>query len=248
MQERRIVERGTQLLLTRPKSQRPPRFLSPAGHELDRGGVSFAFGGRSVRSEMLTQTVIEGARAGRIGVANGQLLEIINVEGKQVCDFFAFNSANIREALSPSHTRSVMRRIVLIRGDRLYSVLRRPMFELVEDTVGQNDFTLPACDPERYRMDFDIKDHRSCRTNLDEVMREDAIPYEYLPEPFNFFQPTPINPDGSYGTGTSPALPGDKIVLRALMDVIAVASSCPQDQIPLNDFHPSALRLVVRHA
>jgi hypothetical protein len=31
------------------------------------------------------------------------------------------------------------------------------------------------------------------------------------------------------------------------MDVIAVGSSCPQDQIPLNDFKPSELRLVVRN-
>ena len=57
----------------------------------------------------------------------------------------------------------------------------------------------------------------------------------------------PITPVGNYGTGTSPALPTDKIVLRALMDVSAVAS-CPRDQIPLNDFHRRGLRRVVRHA
>ena len=69
--------------------------------------------------------------------------------------------------------------------------------------------------------------------------------------------PPPIKPDGSYGTGASPALPGDEIVPRALMDVphgcpswmslmdvpmdvpdVIVASPCPRDQIPLNDFHP----------
>lgn len=195
---------------------------------------------------MARQTIIKGAHGGRIDVAAGQLLEVVNVEGKQVCDFFAFNAANVREALSPGHTRSVMRRLFLKPGDRLYSVLRRPMFELIEDTVGQNDFSLPACDPERYRMDFKIAEHRSCRKNLAEVMQDHDIPYEYLPDPFNFFQPTPIRADGTYGTGTSPAKPGDKVVLRALMDVIAVGSSCPQDQIALNDFNPSELRLVVR--
>ena len=196
---------------------------------------------------MVAETVIEGARAGRIEVPIGQLLEIVNVEGKQVCDFFAFNANNVKEALSPGHTRSVIRRTFLKVNDHLYSVLRRPMFELVEDSVGQNDFTLPACDPERYRMDFKVEHHRSCRKNLEEVMKDYQIPYEYLPDPFNFFQPTPILPDGTYGTGTSPAKPGDKIVLRALMDVIAVGSSCPQDLIALNDFKPSELRLVVRN-
>ena len=194
------------------------------------------------------ETLIEGARAGRIEVKNGQLLDIVNVDGKQVCDFFAFNQANIRETLSPGHQRSVLRRTFLEAGDRLYSVLRNPMFELVEDTVGRNDFSLPACDPQRYRMDFGIDDHRSCRKNLEEVMDDFDIPYEYLPDPFNFFQPTPVQADGTYGTGTSPAESGDRIVLRALMDVIAVGSSCPQDQIALNDFNPSRLKLVVRDA
>jgi uncharacterized protein YcgI (DUF1989 family) len=194
---------------------------------------------------MVAETVIPGGRGGRIEVARNQLLEIVNVEGKQVCDFFAFNAQNVREALSPGHTRSVMRRLFLRVGDRLYSVLRRPMFELIEDSVGQNDFSLPACDPERYRMDFNVENHRSCRKNLEDAMKGERIPYEYLPDPFNFFQPTPILPDGTYGTGTSPAKPGDKVVLRALMDVIAVGSSCPQDLIPLNDFKPSELRFVV---
>jgi len=31
--------------------------------------------------------MIEGARAGRIDVNEGQLLHIVNVDGKQVCDF-----------------------------------------------------------------------------------------------------------------------------------------------------------------
>lgn len=197
-------------------------------------------------TEMIGETLIEGGRGGSINVNKGQLLEIVNVDGKQVCDFFAFNRDNIREALSPGHQRSVLRRMFLKTGDKLYSVLRRPMFELLEDSVGQNDFSLPACDPERYRMDFNVEQHRSCRKNLEEVMKDFNIPYEYLPDPFNFFQPTPVKADGTYGTGTSPAKPGDKIVLRALMNVIAVASSCPQDQIPLNDFNPSRLNLVAR--
>jgi uncharacterized protein YcgI (DUF1989 family) len=196
----------------------------------------------------MTEVVIEGGHGGRVEVMAGQILEIVNVEGKQVCDFFAFNRENIREALSPGHTRSVMRRIVLAPGDHLYSVLRRPMFELLTDDVGQNDFSLPACDPQRYKMDFGLDEHRSCRQNLAGVMADAGIPYEYLPDPFNFFQPTPIGSDGRYGTGTSPAKPGDKVVLRALMHVIAAASSCPQDQIALNNFTPSALRLVVKDA
>ncbi len=196
--------------------------------------------------DIIRETMIEGAHGGRIDVDAGQLLEIVNIDGKQVCDFFAFSRANIREYLSPSHQRSVIRRLWLKPGDKLYSVLRRPMFELISDDVGTHDFSIPACDPERYKMDFGVDAHRSCRKNLEEVMSGEGIPYEFLPDPFNFFQPTPVNADGTYGTGTSPAKPGDTSVLRALMDVIAVGSACPQDQTPLNDFKPSQIKFVVR--
>ena len=76
----------------------------------------------------MNEKMIEGARAGRIDVNEGQYLHIVNVDGKQVCDFFAFNRANIRESLSPGHQRSVTRRMFLKPGDTLYSVLRRPLF------------------------------------------------------------------------------------------------------------------------
>ena len=62
-----------------------------------------------------------------------------------------------------------------------------------------------------------------------------TIPYDYLPDPINFFQNTPIRMDGSYGPyRPSPAKAGDRMVLRALTDVIAVGSACPMDYYPAN--------------
>jgi uncharacterized protein YcgI (DUF1989 family) len=196
----------------------------------------------------MPEVLVKGAHGGRIRVRRGQRLEIVNVEGGQVCDFFAFNADNVRETLSPAHTRSVLRRLFLKPGDRLVSVLRRPMFEIVEDTVGVHDFCMPQCDPERYIQSFGIALHRNCRTNLAEAVADLHVPYEYLPEPFNFFQPTPVLADGTFGLSTSPAKAGDRIVLAALMDAIAAASACPQDQTPLNKFRPTDIRLVVGDA
>lgn len=195
---------------------------------------------------MEQSVTVKAAHANRIDVAAGQLLEIVNVEGTQICDFFAFNKANVREHLSPAHCRSKLFRTTLSVGDELVSVLRRPMFEIVEDTCGQNDFIAAACDPMRYLLDFKLMPHRSCRINLFEVMTPEGIPYEYLPDPVNFFQNSPTLGDGRVKRGPSPAKPGDKVVLRALMDVIAVASSCPQDQIDSNGFNVTDLKLVVR--
>ena len=190
--------------------------------------------------------IVKGGFGGRVEVACNQTVEVVNLQGGQVCDFFAFNAGNVREHLSPGHTRSVLRKIRLEVGDRLCSVLRNPMLELVEDSVGVNDFCVPQCDPQRYVQDFGVSGHRNCRDNLAEAMADHDIPYEYLPEPFNFFQSTPIASDGCFQSGGSPAKAGDRVGLRALMDMIVAVSACPQDLAPTNNYELTDLELVVR--
>ena len=196
---------------------------------------------------MGTEVLIKGGHGGRIEVNEGQLLEIINVEGKQICDFFAFNAEDLDEALSPAHTRSAIRRIVLEVGDKLVSRFRAPMFEIIEDTCGRHDITFPPCDPVVYMQRFGMHDHRSCRTNLAEAIADRDIPYAYLPEPVNFYQNTPIMADGRIEDHTSLAKPGDKVVLRAEMDLIAVGSACPMEG-GVNGKRLTDIRFVVRDA
>lgn len=194
----------------------------------------------------MNTTIIRGGHGGRINVQNGQILEIVNVEGQQICDFFAFNATNVKEFLSPAHCRSAMRRVFLEVGDILVSVRRNPMFEIIEDTVGRHDICMPPCDPQRYLLDFGVSDHRSCRMNLAEVMSDFGISYEYLPDPINLFQNSPIQADGRVGRGVSPAKAGDKVALRALMDLICVGSACPQDQDDVNGDRLTDIELRVR--
>lgn len=193
----------------------------------------------------MASVIVRGGYGARMDVRAGQRVEVVNTHGGQVCDFFAFSKHNIREQLSPAHTRSVLRRGFLEIGDRLFTVLRNPMLELVEDTVGVNDFCIPQCDPQRYLQDFGVSDHRSCRGNLAEVMAPEGIPYEYLPEPFNLFQNTPVENGPRFVAGASPAKAGDKVVLRALMDLIVAVSACPQDLAPTNNHRVSDLELIV---
>ena len=197
----------------------------------------------------MRELLIEGGHGGRIDVRAGERLEIVNVEGRQICDFFAFRADDIGEFLSPAHTRAELMRLTLGAGDRLVSVRRAPMFEIVEDTVGSHDMIFPACDPPRYRLGFGLEDHRSCRANLAEAMADRGIAYEHLPDPINFFQNTPVRADGSiaYG-GASVAKPGDKVVLQALVDVIAVASACAMDLTGINGDRLSDIRLTVRES
>ena len=169
------------------------------------------------------------------------------MQGQQICDFFAFRRDNPREYLSPAHTRIALRRLVLRPGDKLLSVFRLPMFEIVEDTSpGIHDMIVPSCDRQRYLLGFGIYDHDNCRDNLHRCVSDLKIPYEYLPDPINFFQCTPVDGEGNIGRGSAQTKPGDKIVLRALMDMIVVGSACPHDIHPTNGPGPSDLQFVVR--
>ena len=194
---------------------------------------------------MTNEVVIKGGYGGRIEVRRDQILEIINDGGQQICDFFAFNAENFYETLSPAHTRSSLRRVILQVGDMLISRFREPMFEIIEDTCERHDITLPPCDPVVYKQRFGMHDHRSCRTNLAEAIADKDIPYAFLPEPVNFFQNTPIMEDGAIEDHTSLARPGDKVVLRAEMDLIAVGSACPMEG-GVNGDRLTDIRFVVR--
>ena len=193
----------------------------------------------------MRELLIKAEHGGRIDVKTSQLLEIVNVRGQQICDFFAFNAHDLTEPLSPPHCRVWIRSIVPKVGDVLVSRYRRPMFEIVEDTVGVHDMVFPPCDPHVYVQRFGLHNHRSCRTNLAEAMAEFGLSNSELPDPINFFQNTPVLPDGTIEFRASVAKAGDKVVLRALMDVIAVGSACPMLG-GVNGEKPADLKFVVR--
>src|SRR5579872_1353976 len=197
-------------------------------------------------TRQVNELLIKGGHGGRIEVDKGQFLEIHNVEGQQICDFFAFNLGDMSETLSPSHTRTQLRRITVRVGDVLASRCRNPMFEIVEDTCKRHDILFPPCDPVRYERGFGLKNHRSCRGNLAEAIADKGIPYAYLPEPVNWFQNMPVTSEGEILRLNSSAVAGDKVVLRALQPVLAVGSACPM--IGVNGDRPTDIRFIVRDA
>lgn len=189
--------------------------------------------------------LVPAGHARTVRVKAGQLLEIRNVQGQQVCDFIAFNAEDIAEHLSTTNTRSMLGRLRLHEGDRLQTNLRNAIFEVVEDTVGCNDMLFAACDYRRYELDYGVKGHRNCRANFAEVLKPRGISYLEVPDPINWFQNTPIAADGTLGMEVSPAQADDKIMLRALMNVVIAASACPHDHNPINGWEPTDIRLVV---
>ena len=185
------------------------------------------------------------ARSGRtFRVDQGQFLKVTDIQGKQVCDFFAFNPKDSAEMLSPTYTRSVLGQLHLEEGKPLYSNYRRPLLTVVEDRVKKHDLLFAACDPARYE-GYGLKDHASCQANVLAALKDTGLTPAIFPHPVNLFQNVDITPVGSLEIREPLSKPGDYIMLQVLEDLQIAVSACPQDQNPCNGWNPTDLRVEV---
>jgi uncharacterized protein YcgI (DUF1989 family) len=179
--------------------------------------------------------LIPASRGKAVLVRKGDTIEIINTHGNQVLDTWAFNAEEISENMSMEHTRSVNSRIYAKTGDVLSSNRRRPILRFVSDSSpGRHDTLLCACNQAVYTELGVSSYHRNCQDNLFEALLEfDAKP-PAAPGPLNLFMNVTVGPDGAVIRKPPASEPGDKVELKAEMDVIMVFSSCPQDITPVN--------------
>ena len=194
--------------------------------------------------ELVRRELIPASYGRAVFVRQGQLLKVIDVQGKQVCDFFAFNPQDPAEFLSASHTRVSNGQLDIEVGKPLYNNARQPILLLEEDKVGLHDMRAAACDPARYGM-YDVWAHRSCKMNILEALQEFKISPPVFPDPLNLFQNSPYDDQGRFELYEPITKPGDYVLFRALRTVLAAGSSCAQDQNPGNAYNPSDLALEV---
>ena len=191
-------------------------------------------------------TVIEvPAREGRgVRVAAGQAFRVIDVDGGQVADTFAFRADDVSEYHSAEHTRAYVSRLFPRPGEPFVTNHRRPILLLEEDdTPGIHDMLCAACDPERYTGLGVAGWHASCRENLEKAMAELGEPHVEIPQPINLFMNIPVRDEGDLGWEPAPTRSGDSVTLRAEMDCLVVVSACPQDIVVINNKAPSPVAI-----
>ena len=195
------------------------------------------------------EVFVPGGHGRAFQASADDVVTIIDLKGQQALDFVAFNANDLDEVLSGVETRRALRSLYITVGSILMTSRSRPMMEVIEDTIGVHDYTVPACDPTRYAVDFGCPGHRNCLDNMFEPLRAYGVdsPLE-VPEPFNFFQNSPVLEGGRTGVVDPSSRPGDRLVLRMLMDVVCAVSSCPQDIIPGNGLHPTELLVRIERA
>jgi uncharacterized protein len=179
-----------------------------------------------------------------VTVPAGQAFRVIDVEGKQVADLFAFNAADVGEYHSAMHTRAVVSHLFPKIGEAFVTNRRRPIMTLeADDTPAVHDMLIAPCDPERYQGLGVTEWHASCRENLEIAMRRLGHEGIFIPASINLFMNIPVAEDGSLGWEPAVTAAGDSITLRAEMDTIVVVSACPQDIVPINDRNPTSIAI-----
>jgi uncharacterized protein YcgI (DUF1989 family) len=185
------------------------------------------------------------AREGRgVRVKAGQRLRVVDVEGGQVADTFAFRADDVAEYHSAEHTRAYVSRLFPRVGEPFVTNRRRPILVLEEDaSPGVHDMLCAACDPERYTGLGVEGWHASCQENLRGAMAELGFERVEVPQPINLFMNIPVRDDGGLGWEPAPTRAGDSVTLQAVMDCIVVVSACPQDIVPINNGRPSPVAI-----
>jgi uncharacterized protein len=188
-------------------------------------------------------TIEVPAREGRgVRVGAGQRFRVVDVEGGQVADTFAFCADDVTEFHSAEHTRVHVSRLFPRPGEHFVTNRRRPILYLEEDgTPGVHDMLCAACDPERYQGLGVEGWHASCRENLERAMA--ALGHERIeiPQPN---QPVHEHPcRAGLGWEPAPTKAGDSVTLRAERDCLVVVSACPQDIVPINEKNPTPIAI-----
>lgn len=176
-------------------------------------------------------------------VAAEQSLRVVDVEGGQVGDLFAFAADDLDEHLSASHTRAATSRLFPRPGEAFHSNRRRPLLALVaDDSPGVHDMLIAACDPPRYAA-LGAPDHPSCADNLGAALAAAGLAVGHVPQPVNLFMRIPVLDGAELGWLPAESAAGDSVTLRALTDLVVVLSACPQDLVDINAGAPTPLAI-----
>ena len=188
-------------------------------------------------------TVIPGKSGAALVVRKGETLRVIDVEGHQVADFICFNEHDHSSFLSAGKTRMNAFKVRISEGDRLFSNRNEVMFTITKDTVGAHDLLFPPCNRWLYEHVLDQPGATGCLEILSGVLGPYCIDEGAVPDPFNLFMKTHVEPNNELVIDLPDSQAGDYIELTAEMDCLVGVTACPEETTDCNGGHSTAIEL-----
>lgn len=178
----------------------------------------------------------------RIDVSKGQKIEIVDVDGGQVADFFAEIKGTHDEYVSPSVTIDCNESLKIKVGTIIYSNQYTPMFKVERDDVGAHDLLFPSCSKKMYDFFYQNgSEHPNCLDNINHALGTERT----IIQPINFFMNTEIGSDGKIKIKKPLSKAGDKVVLTALVDCVLGISACSVLECETNNGRCTAIVVFV---
>jgi urea carboxylase-associated protein 1 len=174
----------------------------------------------------------------------GQVLRIVDIEGKQVADLVCFDADDHEDKLSVNNTGLMNKTIFITTGHSLYSTKATKLMTIIDDTVGVHDLIAGSCSEGTNRVRYGVRGTPNCRSNFEQALGSHGIPLREVPYSFNVFMNVPVTREKTEIIEPT-SKPGDYIDLRAERDLLVAISNCPQERNPCNGFNPTPLKVIV---
>ena len=159
-------------------------------------------------------------------------------------DLTSFGHDDRSEWLSSGRTIDYANTIYVTSGHTLYSNRSRPMWTILEDTVGRHDFLLTPCSPETFSIIYKTTTHHpSCFANLVGGLAPFGIAPDAIPTTLNVFMNVEILATGELNILPPLSRAGDHILLRAEMDMIVGVTACSAELSNNGSFKPIDVEL-----
>ncbi|MEO8315626.1 MAG: urea carboxylase-associated family protein [Pseudomonadota bacterium] len=169
----------------------------------------------------------------------GEILRVIDPQGEQVSDLFAFAADNPNCALSSGRSIDYASKIYFTTGDVLWSNDSRPMFTILRDDVRRHDFLLTPCSQRMFEILYQHSGHHpSCFENLARAFEPFGIGPERISTTFNIFMRVDVSAEGVVEVKAPMSRAGDVIELRAEMDLICGLTACSAEGSNNGTFKP----------
>lgn len=191
---------------------------------------------------MSKEYIIPACAGIKIDVKQGQNITVVDMEGGQVVDFFAEVTNSQNEFLSTGVTIDCNESLKLKIGDTIYTNLYRPMMKVLSDDVGEHDLLHPCCRPEMYDFFYhNGKGHPNCFDNINNALNEQRS----IITPINLFMHTKINTNGSIAVEAPISKAGDKVVIKALLNITLGVAACSVSESRCNGGKCSPVKIII---
>ena len=175
----------------------------------------------------------------------GQVLRLVDIEGKQVPDVACFNEHDLSEHLNLGNSLLLNKRREFRQGDVIYSVVCNPMLTIVGYSNDVSYSYGPMCSEELNHLRYGVPGTRNCRDNFAMALAPWGFDRRQIPNAFVPFMRVEVEADGAMEIKEPTSVPGDYYDMRAEMDLLVAISNCPQERNPCNGFNPTPMGIII---